>query len=313
MFPLTTTLVLSFLCHLANAVSCHDSALDITAIENDFENASIVPDLLPSFFPSALMNVSYPAIGTIFSGENVSTQQVAPTPNVAITPASPGVATVGNFTIMMVDAGAAGTNGSSGLPLLWLVNYATLQDVLLPSGCPSLNVSTDGGLAIVNYTSPLPFADTGMNRYVILVFPQPPSFSPPKNPSDPINGIDLTFNLTDYMASSNLSPPIAGMFFEIQSATNTTANTTAPLSSGTAVATPSSTSPVSSSLANATTPLSSDSAVATWSSTSPVSSSLANVTTPPSSAVDTSTLTSSGVSSSSTVVRRRRRLGRVTV
>jgi phosphatidylethanolamine-binding protein len=272
MFLLTTTLVLSFLGHLANAVSCNDSGLDITAIKADFENASIVPDLLPSFFPSALMNVTYPAIGTIFSGENVSTQQVAPTPNVAITPANSSVPTTGNFTLMMIDAGAAGpgTNESSGLPLLWLVNYATLQDLLLPSGCPSLNVSTDGGLAIVNYTSPLPFADTGMNRYVILVFPQPPSFSPPANFSSPITDIDLSFNLTDYIASSNLSPPIAGMFFEIQSATN------------------------------ATTPLSSGSAVATWSPTSPVSSSLANVTTPLSSADVTSTTTSSA-SSSSTV------------
>ncbi|KAF8492196.1 phosphatidylethanolamine-binding protein [Russula emetica] len=214
MFLLTTTLVLSLLGLrvLADAVSCNDTALGITAIEAGFANASIVPDLLPSFNASAVMNVAFPVAGLISPGQNLSTQQVATAPNVTITPANSSVPATGNYTLMMVDAGAAGTNESSGQVLHWLANFATLQNDSSP--CPSLNVSTNGGLVVTNFVSPQPPAGTGLHRYVILLFLQPPSFSPPANFSSPNIGIDLKFNFTDYVSSSNFTQPIAGMFFE---------------------------------------------------------------------------------------------------
>jgi phosphatidylethanolamine-binding protein len=185
------------------------------AIEADFKTSNVVPDLLSSFNPSAIMNVAFPGVGLISPGQNLSMQQVATAPNVTITPANSSVPTTGNFTLMMVDAAAIGTNDSKGVVLHWLANTATLKTDSSP--CPSLDVSTNGGVVVTNYVSPAPPVGTGVHRYVILLFPQPSSFSPPANQSSPNLGVDIDFQFTEYISSSHLPQPIAGMFFEVPS------------------------------------------------------------------------------------------------
>ena len=233
MFPLTTALGLSFLSLFANAQPIDHTALGIHVTEAHFKNASLVPDLLPSFNPSALMVVTFPGVGPISPGQNLSMQQTTTAPDVTIIPANSSVPTSGNFTLMMVDAFPFGTNESNRQILHWLSTSATLQKV--PSPCPELNVSTDGGLVVTNYISPQPPVGSGPHRYTILLFPQPPSFSPPANLSSPNVGIDLYFHLTDYISSSNLGQPIAGMFFEVQQGP---ANVTTPLTSAVVTPTP---------------------------------------------------------------------------
>jgi len=224
MFLLTTAFALSVLGFFANAQPIDNTALGISTIEADFKTFDLVPDLLPSFNPSALMTVAFPGVGPISPGQNLSIQQTAPAPGVTITPANSSVPTTGNFTLMMVDARAVGTNESNGQILHWLTNFATLQNNSSPP--PSLNVSGAGGLVVTNYVSPQPPVGTGLHRYVILLFSQPPSFSPPANLSSPNVGIDLYFHLTDYISSSNLGKPIAGMFFEVQGPANVTSSAT---------------------------------------------------------------------------------------
>jgi phosphatidylethanolamine-binding protein len=214
MFLLTTAFALSLLDLFANAQPIDNTAMGISAIEADFKISDLVPDLLPSFNPSALMTVTFPGVGPISPGQNLSMQQTAPAPDVTITPANSSVPTTGNFTLMMVDARAVGMNESNGQILHWLANFATLKSD--SSSFPSLNVSTDGGLVVTNYVSPQPPTGTGLHRYVILLFSQPPSFSPAGNLSSPNVGIDLYFHLTDYISSGNLGQPIAGMFFEVE-------------------------------------------------------------------------------------------------
>jgi phosphatidylethanolamine-binding protein (PEBP) family uncharacterized protein len=214
MFLLTTTFALPLLGLFANAQPIDHTALGISATEADFENSGLVPELLPSFNPSALMTVTFPGVGPISPGQNLSMQQTATAPGVTITPANSSVPTTGNFTLMMVDSFPYGRNESNNQILHWLADFATLQSGSSPS--PSLNVSTDGGLVVTNYVSPAPPVGSGPHRYVILLFRQPPSFSPPANLSSANVGIDLYFHLRDYISSSNLGQPIAGMFFEVQ-------------------------------------------------------------------------------------------------
>src|SRR6266566_4749399 len=214
MFLLTTAFALSFLGLFANAQPIDNTAQGISAVQADFKSSVLVPDLLPSFNPSALMTVTFPGVGPISPGQNLSMQQTATRPGVTITPANSSVPTTGNFTLMMVDAFAVGTNQSNRQILHLLGNSAALQSDSLPR--PSLNVSTDRGLVVTNYVPPQPPVGTGLHRYVILLFPQPPSFSPPANLSSPNVGIDLYFHLKDYISSSNLGQPIAGMFFEVE-------------------------------------------------------------------------------------------------
>jgi phosphatidylethanolamine-binding protein len=216
-FLLATTLALSFLRHLANAKSGDDTALGIAAIQAHFKNADLVPDLLPSFNPSALMTVTFPGVDPISPGQNLSMQQTATVPDVTITPANSSVQTTGNFTLVMVDSRAVGTNESNGQILHWLVNYATLKN--RSSSCPSypsLSVSTACGVVVTEYVPPQPIEGSGPHRYVILLLPQHSSFSPPANLSKPTVSIDLYFYITDYILSSHLGQPIAGMYFDVQ-------------------------------------------------------------------------------------------------
>jgi len=244
MFLLSTTFTLSILGLFANAlprIPIGYSAPHVTAVKADFNNSDLVPDLLPSFFPSAAMAVTFPGVGSITPGQNLSMQQTTAAPDVTIIPTNSSVPIAGNFTLMMVDAFAVGTNESNRQILHWLTNSATLQSDSDPSPHPSaLNVSTDRALVVTNYISPQPPVGTGLHRYVILLFPQPPSFSPPANLSSPNVGIDLFFHLTDYISSSNLGQPIAGMFFQVQqgpanvTSTLTPTVTSPPIVSGSA-------------------------------------------------------------------------------
>jgi phosphatidylethanolamine-binding protein len=214
MFLLATAFALSSLCLFTNAAPTKDTALGIAAIEAHFENSKIVPELIPSFTPSAIMTVTFPGVGAISPGQNLSMNQVATAPGVTIVPANSRVTTTGKFTLIMVDARAVGTNESNGEVLHWIANNATLEDE--SSSSPSLNVSTTNSVVVTGYISPQPPAGTGPHRYVILLLPQPPSFSPPANLSKPFVGVDVYFNLTDYISSSNLGQPIAGMYFDVQ-------------------------------------------------------------------------------------------------
>jgi phosphatidylethanolamine-binding protein (PEBP) family uncharacterized protein len=221
MFLLTTTFALSLLGLFANAKPIDHTAHGISTIEADFKTFDLVPDLIPSFKPSALMTVTFPGVGPISPGQNLSMQQVASAPDVTITPANSRFPTKGNFTLMMVDARAVGTNESNGQILHWLANFATLKTV--SKRTPSLNVSTDGGLVVTNYVSPAPPVGTGIHRYVIMLFSQAPSFSPPAGNLSTANvGIDLYFHITDYISSGHLGEPVAGMFFEVEGPANVT-------------------------------------------------------------------------------------------
>ncbi len=54
--------------------------------------------------------------------------EVSPTPSVSITPANSSVQLGSNFTLMMVDADAVGTDESAGQTRHWLVNGVTLSN-----------------------------------------------------------------------------------------------------------------------------------------------------------------------------------------
>jgi len=75
MLLLATTVALSFLSSLVNAQSANDTALGVVAIEAHFTNAELVPQLLSTFIPSALMNVTFSGVGAIEPGQNLSRQR----------------------------------------------------------------------------------------------------------------------------------------------------------------------------------------------------------------------------------------------
>src|SRR5258708_8182727 len=170
MFLLASAFVLSSLDLFTNAAPTN-TALGLSAIEAHFQNCKIVPDLLPSFTPSAIMTVTFPGVGAISPGQNLSMNQVATAPGVTIVPANSSVPTTGNFTLIMVDARAVGTNESNGEVLRWIANYATLEDE--SSAFPSLNVSTPNTVFVPRSLSPQPPPATNPHTYSTLLLPPP--------------------------------------------------------------------------------------------------------------------------------------------
>jgi len=195
---------------LASLVSAQ-SPLDIAVIEAHFTNAGIVPDLLKTFVPSATLNASFSGVGAITPGEALSKDQVAPAPVLTINPANSSVTFSGNYTVVMADADIVGTDESKGQTRHWLVNSVPIDNG---------NVSTSSGTEITSYAGPGPAAGSGAHRYVILILPQPDNFSPPANLSSP--GVPVsTFDLNDYITSSNLGQPVAGIYFTVEEGTAT--------------------------------------------------------------------------------------------
>jgi hypothetical protein len=69
-----TTVTLSLLGSLVNAQSA-DTGLGIAAIEAHFTNAELVPELLSTFAPSALINVTFNGVGAISPGQNLTKER----------------------------------------------------------------------------------------------------------------------------------------------------------------------------------------------------------------------------------------------
>ncbi len=159
MYILSTTFALYFLGSLVNAQTTNDTVLGIAAIEAHFTGADLVPSLLSSFDPSALMTVTFSGVGAITPGQNLSQQreyshfsrmqfkliltswvgrldmlftEVAPTPQITVVPANSSVSLQGNYTLVMADANIAGTDESVGQTRHWLVNGVTLTGTRAP-------------------------------------------------------------------------------------------------------------------------------------------------------------------------------------
>jgi phosphatidylethanolamine-binding protein len=75
MLLFATTVALSLLGSLVNAQSANDTALGIVAIEAHFTNAELVPQLLSTFVPSAVLNVTFAGVGAISPGQNLSRER----------------------------------------------------------------------------------------------------------------------------------------------------------------------------------------------------------------------------------------------
>ena len=60
---------------LVGAQSTNDTALDVEAIEAHFKQAGLVPDLLTTFDPSALMTVNYDGVGDITPGQSLTQER----------------------------------------------------------------------------------------------------------------------------------------------------------------------------------------------------------------------------------------------
>ncbi|KAI0811193.1 phosphatidylethanolamine-binding protein [Irpex lacteus] len=192
-----------------NSTASNNTGLGVAAIEAHFTQAELVPSLLPTFDPSAVLTLSFTGVGDVSPGQALTQQQVQPVPSLSLTPANSTVELSGNYTIVMADAGPVGTDESQGQTRHWLVNGATVAN-----GSAPLNVSTTGAVAITKYGGPAPAAGSGPHRYAILLYAQPESFKAPDGLNAPDTPISV-FNLQDYVKNSGLGALVAGTYITV--------------------------------------------------------------------------------------------------
>jgi len=190
------------------AQSTGDVGVQIEAIEAHFSNAGLVPSLLATFSPTAILSVSFDGVGAVAPGTPLTQAQVKPQPSLSLTSANSS-AFAGKYTLAMVDAGPVGSDESQGQTRHMLINGVTVT---------GSNISTTGGTAVTAYAGPAPPAGSGPHRYVILVYTQPDSFTPPANLTQA--GVPVSvFNFPDYVKTTNLGPLVAANYFTVEEGT----------------------------------------------------------------------------------------------
>ncbi|KIY51130.1 PEBP-like protein, partial [Fistulina hepatica ATCC 64428] len=189
-----------------------DNAFEVAAIEAHFTQSLLVPSLLQTFNPSALLTLTYAGtVGKTTPGQALTIDQVKPYPELAVTAANSSVNLSGNFTIAMVDADIVGSNGTN-VTRHWLVNGVTVNGT---------SINNSSATAITDYASPYPAEGSGAHRYVILLFAQPNSFSPPSNLSSSGSGPIEKYDVIAYAKESGLGAIVAATYITVEQGTST--------------------------------------------------------------------------------------------
>ncbi|KAJ3849967.1 phosphatidylethanolamine-binding protein [Lentinula lateritia] len=193
------------------SAQANDTAVQIEAIEAHFTQAALVPELLATFDPSSILTINFDGVGDLSPGQALTQDQVAPTPTIQITAANSSVDLTGNFTLAMVDADIVGAD-ESNITRHWLENSVVIS---------SASVSNSSATAITSYAGPAPASGSGPHRYVVILYQQPSSFSPPSEFSQPNLGVSK-FDLNGYVQDSQLGPIVAANYFTVEVGTSTT-------------------------------------------------------------------------------------------
>ncbi|KAJ6546425.1 phosphatidylethanolamine-binding protein [Mycena vulgaris] len=202
---ISLTVVSLALLSVANAAT----TLDIAAIEAHFQQALLVPSLLPTFTPGAVLSVAFSG-AEITPGQALAQAAVGTKP--VVTVSALNATLTGSFTIAMVDADVVGTDESGGVNRHWLENGVTVS---------SGTVSNDSATTITAYAGPGPASGSGPHRYVVLLYEQPSTFTAPADLSTLVDGVHK-FDLTAYVKNSGMGTLIAANYFTVEVGTDST-------------------------------------------------------------------------------------------
>ncbi|KAE9386566.1 hypothetical protein BT96DRAFT_1005954 [Gymnopus androsaceus JB14] len=160
--------------------------IQIEAIEAHFMQADLVPTLLATFNPSAIMTLSFD-VTYIY-------KEVAPTPTLTITAANSSVDLTDNYTLAMVDADVVGSD-ESNITRHWLENSVTISDSV---------VSNSSATAITSYAGPAPASGSGPHRCISIECVKV------TEPNSPVSAMFVSmFDFNRYVQDSQLGAVVA--------------------------------------------------------------------------------------------------------
>jgi len=196
------------------------SPLAIATVKQQFVNALLTPSVVPTFNPVALLNVSFPSIGAIQTGQAVSKTDAGTKPNLTVVGTDADFASGGPFnssslyTIMMIDGDVPGANNSQGVNTHYLQNGVTYGQ--LTNDVLTFNFSST---PVIAYAGPGPASGSGPHRYTLMVFAQPATF---KAPATPAAGSSVTMiDFATYLSNAGLTSPLAANYFTVEVGTAT--------------------------------------------------------------------------------------------
>lgn len=192
------------------AFAQNNTNLQAQAIQAHFLNAHIVPELLSSFNPTAILSLNFPGVGDVNPGQLLTRDQTGPTPAVTISPVESSDKFDGTYTIIMVDADIVDADLSQGENRHWLLN-----GVKITNG----KIDNSSATAITPYAGPGPAAGSGPHRYTVILYQQPSTFSAPTGFTGTLGVSKM--NLDSYVKDSNLGPLVAANYFQVQEGTPT--------------------------------------------------------------------------------------------
>ncbi|KAI0352989.1 PEBP-like protein [Trametes cingulata] len=211
----------------------------VADVAQAFNSAKIVPDVLPSFNPTALLNVVFLDNTTgvsvnVTPGANLTREQNALRPQVFLTSNDTSLAQQ-TFVLAMVDPDAPTPQNPTAAQIRHLLAPGIQANGSLATGAALVNNTP----AISDFLRPTPPAGSDPHRYILLLFVQPSNFtsvvSQFVNSSTPISN----FNISLFAQEVGLGSPIAGNFFltgpdaNSTNSTNSTASASSPASSPT--------------------------------------------------------------------------------
>ncbi|EMC98820.1 hypothetical protein BAUCODRAFT_145840 [Baudoinia panamericana UAMH 10762] len=176
------------------------SSASLAAAKAAFTQAKLVPDLIPSFNPEVTVSASFGG-KAVKLGNTFNPVETIPEPSISFT-AEPGYDPSNTkYTIFLVDPDAPGP----AAPI-----FKDFLHIIIANAQPSCVTSqTRTTLASYQLLTPLSIA---AHRYTILVYRQPPNYTPPVD-IHYLPGVRNNFDLNGYVAEAGLIGPVGGNYF----------------------------------------------------------------------------------------------------
>ncbi|ETW83719.1 phosphatidylethanolamine binding protein [Heterobasidion irregulare TC 32-1] len=253
--------ILAFSCWIRPGGAQVDAA-SLSTVKSAFETSKVVPDVIPSFDPTALLDVVFvdpftndtvhvtpgmeltanrefrilmPAARGLCCSANEPLAETANKPQFFVSFSDNSVAEQ-TFVLAMVDPDAPTPQNRS----LSQIRHFLAGDIKVAGGSSNHSQLVNASVPLTAYLNPSPPAGSDAHRYTILLFPQPDNFD--HTALDLVNAsVDasrLSFNLTTFASSVGMGSPLAGTFFLTKGPTadSTTSGTAAASNPASAVA-----------------------------------------------------------------------------
>ncbi|KAA1473483.1 PEBP-like protein [Dentipellis sp. KUC8613] len=184
-------------------------------IQHSFDDAHLVPDVVPSFNPSAILDVTFTDPTNqqeiqLVPGNELSTNQTLHEPKFFLTFDDQSLEDKA-FVLAMVDPDAPTPQNTS----LAQVRHIIAGDIHVSPGSTNRSQLVNSSAALTEYLNPSPPPGSDPHRYTILLFVQPDNFATQAAGliNSSADAVRTGFNLSTFASHVGLGDPVAGTFF----------------------------------------------------------------------------------------------------